>query len=86
MGSILTPIVYLTMQYLLQTRVDFPGHDVANQRHGLLPAGSCLYCRIDTEPHGHTERAPPNLTKEPAGPLVRPNLRVGKTDLFAAAA
>jgi hypothetical protein len=29
MGAILTPIVYLTMQSLLQTRVDFPGHDVA---------------------------------------------------------
>jgi len=29
MGAILTPIVYLTMQYLLQIRVDFPGHDVA---------------------------------------------------------
>jgi hypothetical protein len=29
MGSILTPIVYFRMQYLLQTRVDFPGHDVA---------------------------------------------------------
>jgi len=28
-GRILTPIVYLTMRYLLQTRVDFPGHDVA---------------------------------------------------------
>jgi hypothetical protein len=29
MGAILTPIVYFTTQYLLQTRVDFPGHDVA---------------------------------------------------------
>src|SRR5229473_3803278 len=29
MGAILTPIVYLTMPTLLQTRVDFPGHDVA---------------------------------------------------------
>src|SRR5713226_9698435 len=27
MGSILTSIVYL-MQYLLQTHVDFPGHDI----------------------------------------------------------
>jgi hypothetical protein len=73
MGSILTPIVYLAMQYLRQTRVDFSGHDL-----GIC--GTVFYVPVLAS----IAESTPNRLSYPIARM--PNLSGGEeTDLFAAA-